>query len=126
MEQLKTRELDTFYETVAAGRTFLAMTEQEEEILNKKTPTTPILTMLSQPSGDPLDKSDCLFLYAIDTDLSPEQTKACEDALRAAGCDMGWIAFPLMLICAAPTFYVRDVKKFQKTCQQGPISASHG
>eukprot|EP00048_Salpingoeca_helianthica_P016594 m.233165 g.233165 ORF g.233165 m.233165 type:complete len:626 (-) comp19003_c0_seq1:62-1939(-) len=99
MEQLKDRQLDVFYEV-------------EEEIMNKKTPSKPVLEILRQ-SGNPQDKLRMYLLYLLDAEPAPDTCAACEAALRDAGCDLGAIA------------WLRQIQQMQRMSHHTQITASH-
>ena len=61
MEQIKQRQLDSFYEIVRWGLSHISCLTavQEDELLAKKAPSKPLLDLLRSPSPTVDDKCGC-------------------------------------------------------------------
>eukprot|EP00052_Salpingoeca_macrocollata_P015390 m.122607 g.122607 ORF g.122607 m.122607 type:complete len:638 (-) comp19669_c0_seq1:54-1967(-) len=101
MSKLGARHLDSYY-------------EMEEEIMNKKKLSKPLLELLSDPeAGTPDDRMRMYIIYFMDNDVAQEEADRCEAVLRSAGCDM------------AALDYLREVKRLNRLSHQPAITASH-
>ncbi|EDQ88702.1 uncharacterized protein MONBRDRAFT_32644 [Monosiga brevicollis MX1] len=81
MDNLSSRKLDEYFQT-------------EEEVMNKKTVSIPVLDMLKNPEAGTLeDRLRLYIIYLLDGDASEKEREACEAVLAEQGCDLSSLKF---------------------------------
>eukprot|EP00051_Salpingoeca_urceolata_P031156 m.10522 g.10522 ORF g.10522 m.10522 type:complete len:632 (-) comp3809_c0_seq1:25-1920(-) len=102
VDHLKERQLDSYY-------------EMEEEIMNGKKLSRPLIELLSDPAaGTPEDRMRLMVIYYMSSESPPQEDVARYEAiLRQHGCNLDAMAF------------LKGVKHLQKLSHQQPVSAQH-
>eukprot|EP01147_Barroeca_monosierra_P008612 gene8612-1025_t len=81
MKAIEVRKLDDLYQL-------------EEEVMNKKSLSHPILEMIrDEEAGTILDRLRLYIIYLLDGTVSADEQRQCEDALRCQGCSMDALTF---------------------------------